>query len=64
MNLPLAIVKARVRNWEIIAEKRMDIFVYGKGIIRNRIHNYKKLQRKLELEQFYGVKILDAQIQD
>ncbi len=64
MNLPLAIVKARVRNWEIIAEKRMDIFVYGKGIIHNRIHYYKKLQRKMELEQFYGVKILDAQIQD
>ena len=57
MELPLAIVKARVRNWKIIAEKRMDIFCYGGGIIRNRIHYYKKLQRKLELEQFYNVKL-------
>ena len=56
MELPLAIVKARARNWEIILEKRMDIFCYG-GIITNRLHYYKRLQRKMELEQFYSVKL-------
>jgi hypothetical protein len=57
MELPLAIVKARARNWEIILEKRMDIFCYGGGIITNRLHYYKRLERKMELEQFYSVKL-------
>ena len=60
MNLPLAIVKARARNWEIIAKKRIDLFVYGKGIIGNRLDYYKKLQRKMELEQFFNVKLPDV----
>ena len=60
MKLPLAIVKARIRNWEIIAENRPDIRWCSGGIVGNRIRYYEKLHRKLELEQFFNVKLPDA----
>ena len=60
MDLPLAIVKARVLNWENMRETRKDIRFDHLGLIGNRIHYYKKLLRTLELEEFYNVRLPHA----
>jgi hypothetical protein len=56
-NPPLAIVKARINNWrKVYKEENYYTSLYMR-MACNRIRYYKKLHRKIELEQFFGVKL-------